>query len=146
MDSKKDELLRVEDFDSIRIGVAIQNQTSQTGVGDRFRTYGNVKIEEPWSGSIRLVTFAPGVLVFDTPEKTASEGHILECVVEVLGVSSPFSFEVTGKVTETERLDDQRTKLTLTLTDYDRASLARLQEVYSRRQTEIDEFLKRVRG
>ncbi len=146
MNSKVEESFKVEDFDSIRIVIAIHNQTSETGVGENFRSFGNQTVEGSAKSNIRLVTFGSGFLVFDVPAKIASIGHILDCSIDVIGTNPRLSFEVLGKVVGSEALDDGRTKLTLNLTDYDREALDKLQGIYNRRQAEIDEFLARVRG
>jgi hypothetical protein len=147
MSMPDEELFSIQDFKSIEVRVWVENLTTKTGVHDDSRMLGSVEI--PLEGEhpeARLMEFDAKTISLDLPHRTAASGHFLDLKIDVTGIQLPFCFEVRGKVSLTEALDDGRERVVVEMTEYEPRYFDALKNIFIQRQVEIDAFLKQVRG
>jgi len=141
-----DDLFLIEDFESIQVRVAVENQTSKTSVDFDARVYGDVAVQfasghEP----IRLMELRDAGISLDAPARTATAGHILDCTIDVSGTPIPLCFKVRGRVSAEIPLEENRVKLDVELIDFEARFFDALRSLFSKRQAEIEDFLQRMK-
>ncbi len=124
-----------EDFRSVRLTVHFKNLTTRT--------------ESKSVSTTPLVEIGNKTLVFELPARSCNEKH--SALVEIKKVDHDMQKEisvlsVTGKVKEIEELGEGSMKVTLDCIQYDEPSWDALLNLYSKRQDEITNFLKSIRG
>lgn len=142
-----DNWFRIEDFRSIEVQVEVENLTTKTGVHDDTRVLGSEEVLIEGSDPlVRLMEFDEHTLALDVPYRTAASGHLLQVTIDVSGVALPFCFELRGKVAHLEPLEDHRERMVIELQEFEPRFYEALKNIFKTRQSEIDSFLKQVRG
>ncbi|MCM2278508.1 MAG: hypothetical protein NDJ89_10580 [Oligoflexia bacterium] len=132
-DFPTDELIRISDFESMRISVGVQNTTTRT--------------EVPADEKTELLEVRNRGVVLALPARSCSQGHNL--MVRFSGTSSSkekFEFVSTAKVEKAQALEDGQDRVTLVFLQYDEAGWQKFCARFSDRQNEIEAFLKAARG
>jgi hypothetical protein len=138
----KEDLFDIADFNSVRVKVRIENQTSKTSVGGDTRTYGEREFEaDPAKVDIRLMEFKPKGLALDVPGKVGAVGHVLDIELDVQGASLPLCFKVRGKVAAIQALENDRERMDVDLIEVNQRFHDALRSLFQKRQEEIDVFL-----
>lgn len=141
------DLIDVQVFQQIRVDVSIENLTSGTGLTGDTRTFGTESVQGDTDPlTIKLMEFRDGGIALDVPSRTGALGHIVRIGFDVQGAKLPFNFSVKGTVFKVDALDAGRERFEVTLTEYDREYLGALRTIFEQRQSEIEKFLKDVRG
>jgi hypothetical protein len=132
---KIDEILNPKDFQSLDIVFRwIKNITART------------EINRPDSAS--LLSFDKNGLTIELDSGSGAVGHKLmfEIAVKEPGQKEHWSFDATAKILTVNKLDDGRQSYELLLVQFEEKSWQKLLNVYQRRQQEIIEFFKMVKG
>jgi nanoRNase/pAp phosphatase (c-di-AMP/oligoRNAs hydrolase) len=134
------ELFRIEDFDSFSVQVKLRNLTSKTGAGHNVVSIGSAPAQ------IRLIDFQETGFALEAPERSAAEGHTVDCEFDVTGTTPPLSFVLRAKVRAVTHLGESRERIDFSVLDQSVYAIQTLIGIYSKRQNEIEEFLKAARG
>ncbi|HUP57932.1 MAG TPA: hypothetical protein VM598_10800 [Bdellovibrionota bacterium] len=130
----------------MRILVQVNNQTSKTRVGAGSRVYGSISHAQSSPAlEVRLREIPPTALVLDVPARTAAQGHVLDILVEVLGIGKPMTFSVKGRAMAPVEVGEGRERLQIELFESRDPSLDRLRKILAKRQEEIDAFISSMR-
>lgn len=124
-----------EDFHSVKLAVYFKNLTTRTEVKSASTT--------------PLVEIGQKTLVFELPSKSCNTNH--SALVEIKKIDHASQKEisvlsVTGKVKEIEELGEGSMKVIMDCIQYDETSWEALLSLYAKRQDEITNFLKSIRG
>ena len=157
-------LIYLGDFKSIELRIALNNLNSSIEIRDgaRYRiTAEGMKDELPSKGdnSVRLMEFTPSGMILDAPTDFCVKGDRIQLDVEVMNSTPPEFFNGTCIIEDVERnetltyKDDSVTHfqepsdtLTLKLTEASSGSWEEFKLIFNRRQNEIDDFLRAVKG
>ena len=144
---EKEDLFDTSDFDSVRVLVRLENQTSKTKVGGESRTFGEQEYmaADPSQIEIRLMEFRPRGLSLDVPSKVGAPGHIVDIEIDVTGASLPLCFKVRGKVSSVQPLENERERMDVDLLEVNPRFYDALRALFQKRQEEIDVFLASMR-
>ena len=132
--------------------ITAENQVSRTKIPLSYKRnlpswMKNAK-NEPMRRSIVFSEYSEDGMVLDMPENSCANGHILRLSIKVTGLPPgalcDFDFDVT--VTEVEALPEERQRVQVKLTLENPASWTQFQEIFARRQDEIDKFLHEAKG
>lgn len=133
---KAEDVFNPKDFESIRLLVYFQNTTTGT------------KVDDPSKCS--LTEIGDKTLVLDLPARSCAKQHnVMVDIYKADKSAASKSVEllkVTGKVFTTDETDDDRARVTVECMQFDEESWIKLTELFSSRQTEIENFFKAVRG
>jgi hypothetical protein len=146
---KDETLINLNDFNSIEIQIQMKNESTQTAVGNDGRIYGSktVKKKEGEDLSIRFIEIFEEGLVLEIPSNSCAEGHILNLTINTLRAKPvDIVVEVLGKVTEVEKLENNKDTIRVELTKYGRSRWRAFKQTFSGRQKEIEDFFAAVRG
>lgn len=130
-----EDIINPNDFQSISIQFKwLKNITART------------EVNSPDSATI--TSFGEKNLTIDLPSGSGAQGHKLmfEISVNEPGVGEKWSFDATAKIDAVESTGDDRQSYELTLIQFEEKSWNRLLNIYHKRQTEILEFFKAVKG
>lgn len=129
-----DELIRVSDFESMKIRIEVKNTTTRT--------------EVPKNAAVELLEIHDRGVVLALPAQSCAHGHNLMISFQATTPQKKeFSFVSTAKVELAEKLDDDdQLRITLSFLQYDEAGWRRFCDGFNSRQAEIEEFFKAARG
>ena len=128
-----EELINVNDFESIQIQIQLKNLTTKT---------------EPKKGSVvRFIEFLDRGMVLEVPQKNCNKSHhlILDIQARAPG-KKDIEFSVTAKVDDLEHLEGGTDQVSMSVIQTDEKSWADFNKLFSNRQEEIEKFLAAVRG
>ena len=122
-------LIRVSDFNSIRVEISVTNTTR------------NSPIDQP-DFKIQFLEFTDDGLVLELPTSSVQKGHFVTLRIDWTDAEeNQGMFHSGGKV-----LDFEKGRAAIQLLEYDEASWEKFQSLYSSRQDEILKFFSAVRG
>lgn len=122
-------LIRVSDFNSIRVEISVTNTTR------------NSPIDQP-NFKIQFLEFTDDGLVLELPNASVQKGHFVTLRIDWTDAEeNQGTFHSGGKVTD---FDKGRT--VIQLLEYDQAAWEQFQGLFSSRQDDILKFLAAVRG
>lgn len=138
-------ILNPTDFRSVRLEIALVNNTTRTEVRNGTRTYGGAKTKDP-NAKIGLLEFLEQGMIIEAPKNCCSTGHNILLEIDVVGASKELNFQCSGKVAAKEPISTETDSLSIQLVQYEELQWVALQEIYSSRQSEIERFFQSVRG
>ena len=157
-------LIYLGDFKSIELRIALLNLNASIELRDgaRYRiTAEGMKDELPSKGDngIHLVELTASGMIVDAPTGFCSKGDRVQLDIEVMNSPTPAFFNGTSVITEIERNETLTYKeanvthhqeptdtLSLELLPESAGAWEEFKSIFSRRQNEIEEFLRTVRG
>lgn len=144
-----EELIRIADFDSIELDIAVKNMTSGAEIKNGKRSYGGHE-ESTNSGvvlEIQLVEFKENGLLLEVPPMTGAVGHTLVVTVKTRNAPEQVEFFATCKVEKVDRIKTSgRERFTVSFVDYETIAWRALLSCYGSRQNQIEEFFQAVKG
>lgn len=129
------DVFKASDFSSLKLHVALSNNTTHTEVKDKSK--------------LSLLEIGEKSLVLEVPLNSCNVKHML-----LIEISQPEKgskknkplLVATGKVLEREDLNDGMARITVDCVQFDEKSWKDLINIYSSRQKDIEEFFKAVKG
>lgn len=147
------DLFNPEHFSSVQLTVALTNTTTQTEIRDGKRFFNGVQSLPTMRDGNRenfevfVAEFTEEGFVFETPRNTCAKGHNVLCVITATVPSGEScGFEFSGKVKDVVPLDGESDSVDVKMVQYEEKQWLALQELYSQRQNEIEDFFKAVKG
>jgi hypothetical protein len=120
-------------FESIRVSITFKNDTSKTAVKEK--------------GRVQVLELSELGMGLEVPRRSCATGHVLtlDFEVKVPGEAEPFKFSSGMKVDLCEAFGE-RDQISVTLTQGTSADWEWFRGLFERRQGEIEEFFKAVKG
>src|SRR3989338_7380544 len=140
-----DDLINVNDFQSMELKISMLNTTSQTDVKDDTKKIELAKLDGSYTPSIKLVEFLDKGMQLEVPARACSKGHILLLNFKVLNSSKNIEFSASVRVLEIKPLINGNESIVVNLLKYDQTAWNNLQQLFNNRQEEINDFLKAVK-
>lgn len=137
------------DLNSARIELSIRNHATQTVLHSdpgQTATVGDTPIRRSES-TVSLLETTESQAILSMPPFTCALGHGLELSLRVIGLAAiPFEARVLGQVSEMERDEGSRQRVTVTLRGSALKTWAEFRGLFERRQAAIQDYLKQARG
>lgn len=143
----KDDFIRSEDFNSIRIEVSMMNSTTKTQLAQGRRTFrDHEEVGKAGELDIQVVEFSSQGLTVEVPSKSGAQGHFLILNLKTSGANPDTMISAVGRIEEVIKLEKNREQFVVSLVEFDPVAWMQLTKVFSSRQDAINEFLAGTRG
>ncbi|HTL11953.1 MAG TPA: hypothetical protein VL588_05675, partial [Bdellovibrionota bacterium] len=112
------------------------------------RVFGHKKAKELSDEdlSIRLLELETKGLVLEIPANSCSKGHRLRLELKTKSGSKEVPFEALAQVETWERMENGKERISVRFLKYDQEVWDELTRLFSRRQDDILEFFRAVKG
>ena len=144
-----DDLINPKDFNSVELKISLMNTTTQTEVRDGYKMFGIQGVQgkpERTDILIQMIEILEDGFKLQIPSKICSKGHNTLIWVETLNHTPELKFECSGKVVEVKKADSSADEIEIKILQINDDQWKAFQSLFNRRQKEIEEFLKSVRG
>lgn len=152
-----DDLINVDDFKSLKLDIAIENQTSHVTIYENRRIFPKGKDEVIEEGHFPVVMFQvlEKGFILELPARACSVGHVLKIFIETrnLPVNKKYTFIARVKALQDDRDNPSkksdattRQQFELELTNFDPELWQAFQNIFESKQAEITEFFESAKG
>lgn len=98
-------------------------------------------------GALSLIETTPELAILSLPPFSCAIGHGLELTLRVTGLGAiPFEARILGQVSEMEKDDGSRQRVTIKLKNSSLRPWAEFRSLFEKRQAAIQDYLKQARG
>jgi len=141
------DLINPDDFRSIEIKIDYENLTTRVAIKDGKKIFGT-KTEDLEKGQeIQFLEFLePDGFVMECPPNSGAKGHNIGCQIQIKLPSETIAINITGRITEVEKLPTNNQRFDVKLTQYESGEWNRFLKIFAKRQEEILEFFNNVKG
>ena len=151
MPKNEDSFINPADFNSIELKISLLNLTTKAEIKNGKRSFG-VGMDKPNSGEepenyeVHIFEFLDDGFMLEVPSKTCAVNHAISLEIHSENIQPRVNFSANMKVISMEKISPVEDLMQVKFTQKSIEEWEALQRLYGNRQSEINKFLKDVKG
>jgi hypothetical protein len=151
MSKTEDSFINPADFNSIELKISLLNLTTKAEIKNGKRSFGvgmdkPNQGEEPENFEVHIFEFLEDGFMLEVPSKTCAVNHAISLEINSENAQPKLNFSANLKVISMEKISTAVDLIQVKFTQKSIDEWEKLQNLYGNRQTEINQFMKDVKG